>query len=55
MKYIVTEQGPIDRNEPGTDVTAIYSPLVRDRLVKEGYVVVVDETTPVEGSPHDSE
>ena len=42
-KYIVTEQGPIDRHEPGKDVTALYVALVRDRLIAEGYIEAVDD------------
>jgi len=39
MKYIVTEKGPIDRHEPGTDVSKVYPAAVLARLVKEGYVI----------------
>ena len=38
MKYIVTKKGPIDRHEPGDDVTGIYAPDVMARLVIDGYV-----------------
>ena len=38
MKYIVTDLGPIDGHQPGTDVTNIYPADVRDRLIAEGYV-----------------
>ena len=43
-KYIVTNQGPIDRHEPGKDVTALYVALVRDRLIDEGYIKAADDS-----------
>lgn len=38
MKYKVTDKGPIDRHEPGADVTGLYKPDVLERLINEGYV-----------------
>ena len=38
MKYIITQQGPIDRHAPGTDATDLYPADVLQRLIAEGYV-----------------
>lgn len=38
MKYIVTDKGPIDRRQPGADVTGIYDAATLERLVEEGYI-----------------
>ena len=38
MKYIVTDLGPIDRRQPGEDVTNVYPADVLARLIEEGYV-----------------
>ena len=37
-KYVVTDLGPIDRREPGTDVTDVYTGALLKRLIAEGYV-----------------
>ena len=41
MKFVVTEQGPIDRLPPGTDVTGVYPDDVLQRLIAEGYIADV--------------
>lgn len=41
MKYIVTKQGPIDRHEPGSDVTGIYTGSTLERLVQDGYISAI--------------
>lgn len=41
MKYVISELGPLDRRDPGTDVTGLYDPATLARLVEEGYVVEV--------------
>lgn len=37
-RIIVTQKGPIDRHEPGADVTGLYRPETVTRLVKDGYL-----------------
>lgn len=37
-RLIVTHKGPIDRHQPGDDVTGLYRAEVVTRLVKEGYL-----------------
>ena len=44
MRYLVTMT--IDWFPPGTDVTGHYTDEVRDRLVEEGYLEVVDDEAP---------
>ena len=46
MKYVVTKNGPIDRHEPGEDVTNVYAPAVLQRLIKDGYVEEFVKLTP---------
>lgn len=46
MSYIVTDKGPIDRHEPGTDVTGLYPADVLRRLMKDGYVKEKGATWP---------
>ena len=46
MKYVVTSKGPIDRHEPGTDVSSVYAPDVLQRLISEGYVEAFEKVTP---------
>ena len=46
MKYVVTSKGPIDRHEPGTDVSSVYAPDVLQRLMEDGYVEVFEKLTP---------
>ena len=36
--YRVSDQGPIDRHQPGADVTEIYDAETLARLIKEGYI-----------------
>ena len=47
MKYVVTDLGPIDRRQPGEDVTGVYAPDVLARLIDEGYV---EEIKPAKAS-----
>jgi len=44
-KYIVTDKGPIDRRQPGEDVTGVYDAATLQRLVDDGYVAL-DEPAP---------
>lgn len=37
-KYIVTDKGPIDRRQPGDDVTGVYPADVLTRLIEDGYI-----------------
>ena len=37
-KYVVSSQGPIDRMQPGMDVTGVYAESVLARLILEGYI-----------------
>ena len=46
MKYVVTSKGPIDRHEPGTDVSSVYPADVLQRLISEGYVEAFEKVTP---------
>jgi len=43
MRYIVSDQGPIDRRQPGEDVTFVYTDHVLERLIEEGYVEAVED------------
>ena len=38
MKLTVTSKGPIDRHQPGADVTGMYDAETAARLVEDGYL-----------------
>lgn len=42
MRLIVTDQGPIDRRQPGEDVTELYDDETAARLIKEGWIMDAD-------------
>lgn len=43
MRLIVTENGPIDRHQPGADVTGLYDDDTAKRLIKEGFLIDADK------------